>query len=471
MPLRTLRNATMTARLQVVVAWLLAPAADAFGGPPGTRLSQMRRSIRQSWSAARRAGRPRWLGWPLLGLLLLILGLALPWFAVPLQADRSPWSLPVVLAGAPSISGVSYGAVLAACLGLGLLAIMHSQGRPCTATAAVGAGVLVVSLTFLAATRTANWPLLQRLEDQTAQQTAIFGQFGYAVPGQEPSLMLLAPVTGTWALVGGALRLGWFSAAAGGLVLFGSGASSLAGWARQTRRRGMLLPALALLLVVGVLGRGAVAGYLAGQGAAASQAGDYQAARTSLAVARLLNPLLTRSTAYDLALGQVLLAAGDRSQPLALLADADARGAEGDTRGQVTELGQAVARDPANPVLLQQLDQASQVLALSDQDPGPLQALSDPTVADEYTEGRVLYALTDYPAALACFRRILTMTRDANVTSSAFTYIALSELKLGHADQARHDLLRAVSVDTGYNNTLARSLVAGLYVSTKSGDA
>jgi hypothetical protein len=462
----------MTARFQLAAGALLVSAAGAVSGALGPRLSQLGRGARQIWSADRRAGYRRWLSWSLVGLLLLILGLWLPWFAVPLQVDPTAWSLPVVLAGTPSIPWISYGAVLAACLGLGLLALMRSQGRPGAGTGAVGAGVLVVSLVFLVATRTADWPLLQRLEDQTAQQTAIFGQFGYAVPGQQPTLMLLVPVTGTWALVGGALRLGWFSTAIGGLVLFGSGASSLAGWVRQTRRRGKLLPALALLLVVGVLGRGAVASYLAGRGAAASQAGDYRMASASLSIARQLNPLLTSSSAYDLALGQVLRAdAGGRSQPLALLADADARGAGGDIPGQVTELRQALARDPANPILLQQLDQASQVLGLNDQDPGSLQALGDPTLADEYTEGRVFYTMGDYPAALTCLQRVLTMTRDDNVTSSAFTYMALSEIKLGQPDQARRDLLRAVSVDTRYNNTLARSLVAGLYIGTKSGAA
>ena len=461
----------MTARLQVAAASVLALTAGVVGGASGPGLSQLRRGIRHLWSAGWSADHRRWLDWPLLGLLLLVLGLAMPWFAVPLQADPSAWSLPVVLAGIPAVSWVSYGAILVACLGLGLLALIRSQGRPGAATAAVGAGVLVVSLVFLAATRTADWPLLQRLEDQTAQQTAIFGQFGYAVPGQQPTLMLLVPVTGTWALVGGALRLGWFATAVGGLVLFGSGASGLADWVRRTRRRWMLLPGLALLLVVGVLGRGAVASYLARQGAAASQAGAYRTARSSLSVARELNPLLTSSSAYDLALGQVLLAAGGHGQPLALLADADARGAGGDIPGQVTELRQAVARDPANPVLLQQLDQASQVLGLNAQHPGPLQALSDPTAADEYTEGRVFYALADYPAALTCFQRVLAMTGDANVTSSAFTYVALSELKLGQPDQARRDLLRAVSADTGYNNTLARSVVIGLYIGTKSGAA
>jgi tetratricopeptide (TPR) repeat protein len=411
-----------------------------------------------------------WLGWPALGLLLLILGLALPWFAIPLQPGRSAWSLPVVLAGMPAVSRISYGASLAACLCLGLLAAARSRGRAGAATAAVGAVALVSSLSFLVASSTADWPLQQLLANQTAEQAAIFSQFGYAVPGQQPSLMLAVPVTGNWALVAGALRLGWFCAAVGGLTLFSSGARDLAGLVRRFRWRGTLVSALAMLIVVGVLARGAVADYVAGQGTAAVRSGAYQAASASLADARQLNSLLASSTAYELALGQVLSGSGS-VQPLAMLADADARGAMGDTKGQVAELRQAERLDPANPVLREQLDQASQVLGLDDDTNGPLQRLSHPTVADMYTEGRVWYATSDYPAALACFQRVLTMTGDGNVLSSAYTYIALSQLKLGQGSQARVNLLRAVSVDTSYNNTLARSLLTGLYISTKSGDA
>lgn len=459
-----------TAEAPGAMATQLEYDTGTVGGPVRPGLGPPRRNVLRTWSSTRRAAHAPWLGWPLVGLLLLILGLALPWFAIPLQAQQSAWSLPVVLAGMPSVSWVSYGAVLAACLALGCLAMIRRRGRPCAATAAIGAGILVVMFTFLMATGTADWPLLQQLEDQTAQQAAIFGQFGYTVSVQQPSSMLLVPVTGTAALLAGALRLGWFTAAAGGLVLFGSGAPSLARWLRPAPRRWKLLPALGLLLLAGVLGRGAIASYLAGQGAAAARSGDYQAARSTLTVAQRLNPRLTSSTAYDLASGQVLLADGSE-QSLALLADANARGADGDVRGQVTELRKAVARDPANPVLVQQLDQASQFLGLTDRDPGPLQALGNPSVSDEYTEGRLLYGVADYTAALASFRRVLTMTGDTNVTSSAFTYIALSELKLGQANQARRDLLRAVSLDTPYDNTLARSLVAGLFVGTKTGSA
>ena len=444
----------------------------------GSIVPATRRTAGKIWSAASRAWLAvarsryrRYLGWPLLGLLLLIPGLLLPWLAIPLRPGRAAWSLPVVLAGIPAVSWVSYGAVLAACLAAGSLAAVRSRGRASAATAAVGAAVLVVSLGFLVASGTADWRLLQLLEDQTAEQAAIFNQFGYAVPGQTASLMLVGPVTGSWAVVAGALRLGWFCAAGGGLVLLASGAASLAAWARRTRRRAMLLPALAVLIVAGVLSRGVIAGYLAGQGAAGVQSGDYQAASASLADARQFNPLLSSSTAYELALGQVLIAEGQGGQPLALLADADARGIVGDSQGQVTELDQAVQLDPANPVIQQQLDQASQILGLIHENAGPLQALSDPTVADVYTEGRVRYAGADYPDALACFRQVLTMTGDGNVISSAYTYLALSELKLGLRDQARLDLLHAVSADASYNNTLARSLLSGLYISTKSGEA
>jgi hypothetical protein len=409
------------------------------------------------------------LGWSLAGLLMMILGAALPWFAIPLQGERTAWSLPVVLAGIPSASWFSYGAVLTVLCLLGLLAAARSRGRPGAETAAIGAATLVAAVTFLVVTGTANWPLFQQLQDQTAQQSTIFAQFGYRVPAQVPSLMLLIPVTGTWSLLAGALRLGWLCSAAGGFVLLASGASGFASWVLVSRRRWALL-ALGLL-IAGCVGRGAIAEYLAGQGTADAHAGDYQAASSDLAIASRLNPLLSGSLDYDLTLGQTLLANGRTSQPLALLADASARGAAGDLRGQVADLRQALALDPASPVLAQQLDLASQLLALTDLDPGPLQALSDPTPADEYTQGRIRYAAADYAEALTCFRQVLGMTGDANVTSSALTYIALSELKLGQTVQARRDLLRAVSVDTSYNNNLARSLVTGLYISTKTGAA
>ena len=454
------------ARVGDIEVPVLPTAPEVDGAPHESALRLMRGNVRQTRPKARHKGRPQWLDWPLLGVLLLILGLVLPWFAIPLQAQQSAWSLPVVLAGVRSFSWVSYGAVIAVCVGW--LALIRS-GRATAATALVGVVALVVSITFLVATGTANWTLLQRLEDQTAQQSAIFGQFGYTVPAQTPSLMLLVPVTGTQALVGGALRLGWFSTSLGGLVLFASGASRLADRVRRARMPGKVLTALAVLLMAGVLGRGVAASYLAGQGAADTRAGNYQAAGATLANAHRLDPLLTSSAAYNMALGQVQLAAGSRGQPLALLADAAARGAVGNIRGQVTELRQALAREPANPVLLQQLDQASQFLAVTDRDPGPVQLLTDPSVADEYTQGRVLYTVGDYSAALQSFRQVLTMTTDANVTSSALTYIALSEMKLGQTIQARRDLLRAVSVDAGYYNTLARSVLAGLYVATKSG--
>ena len=162
----------------------------------GSIVPATRRIAGKIWSAARRAwlaggrawlagGRSRyrpWLGWPLLGLLLLIPGLALPWLAIPLRPGRTAWTLPVVVAGIPAISRVSYGAVLAACLAAGLLAAARSRGRASAETAAVGATVLIISLGFLVASGTADWALLQLLEDQTSEQATIFSQFGYATP-------------------------------------------------------------------------------------------------------------------------------------------------------------------------------------------------------------------------------------------------------------------------------------------------
>jgi tetratricopeptide (TPR) repeat protein len=411
-----------------------------------------------------------WLHWPLLGWLLTALALVQPWLAIPLEADRSAVSLPLVLAGVPSDPRLSYGTAVAACLGLGLMATVSSRGRPSPGTAGLGLAVLVVCLTFVVATATGDWALQQHLRDQAADQTTIFQQLGYAVPTQEPSLMLGAPVAGDWSRLGGGLQLGWFCAAASGLTLLLSGASSLARWARRAGWQEALPVLVSLLVVVGLIGRGLAAGYMAERGGEAARAGDPQAARSSLAMARALDPSLAGSAQYELALGQVLLASGQRRHPLALLADAQSQGNGGNAGQQVAELKEAVSRDPKDRVLVQQLRQASRQLALADDDARPIRAFSRLTVADEYTEGRVLYDKAEYGSALVCFRRVLTLTREANVVSSAYTYISLSEMKLGQSGQARHDLLKAIDADTGYNNSLARSLAAGLYVANKTGD-
>jgi Tfp pilus assembly protein PilF len=63
--------------------------------------------------------------------------------------------------------------------------------------------------------------------------------------------------------------------------------------------------------------------------------------------------------------------------------------------------------------------------------------------------------------------RTLQLTSDPNVRSSAYTYISLCETAMGQHQQARQDLLTAISLDTEYNNALARTLATGLYVSRR----
>jgi hypothetical protein len=328
---------------------------------------------------------------------------------------------------------------------------------------------VLVSLTVVVAAGTPDRAPPQHLRDQAAEESSIFRQLGFGVQTQEPRLMLGAPVTGDWSRLGGWLRPGWFCGIAGGLTLLLSGGSGLASWAGRAPWRRMLPASVARLAVAGLVGRGVAAGCLAERGGQAAHAGDPRAARWSLALARTLNPSLADSAQYELALGQALLASGQHRHPLALLADAESQGAGGNVARQVAELKEAVTRDPGDPVLVQQLRQASRELALADRDAGPLRTLGRLTAADEYTEGRVLYDRADYAAALPCFRRVPTLTREADVVSAAYTYVSLSETKLGQSSQARHDLIRAVAADSGYNNALARSLAAGMYVADSTG--
>jgi Tfp pilus assembly protein PilF len=87
-------------------------------------------------------------------------------------------------------------------------------------------------------------------------------------------------------------------------------------------------------------------------------------------------------------------------------------------------------------------------------------------VAERYMLGRILYAAGDFAnARTQLVTAAAEAAADSNVASAAYTYVALCDIRLGDADSARQELLRAIHLDHEYLNSLARTLATGLYVS------
>ena len=120
-------------------------------------------------------------------------------------------------------------------------------------------------------------------------------------------------------------------------------------------------------------------------------------------------------------------------------------------------------------MIVQELISQARKAALIDNNRGLMQAIVSQRYGDlpaaHYALGRILYKGGDFDHAIDQFLRTIQLTNDPNVRSSAYTYVSLSETAMGRDSDARSHLLTAIALDTEYNNSLARSLAAGLYVS------
>lgn len=111
-------------------------------------------------------------------------------------------------------------------------------------------------------------------------------------------------------------------------------------------------------------------------------------------------------------------------------------------------------------VITSQAEQKHDEVALS-----WLQVLSyaDPTnIYSRYMMGRIDYDLGNYSASAAQMAQVIAQNHNADIQSSAYTYMALSDAGRGDYIDERLLLLQAVALDPAYWNNTAREELSGL---------
>lgn len=83
-------------------------------------------------------------------------------------------------------------------------------------------------------------------------------------------------------------------------------------------------------------------------------------------------------------------------------------------------------------------------------------------VYSRYTIGRIQYERHDYTGCMAQMARVIQLSPNADVQSSAYTYIAFSEAGMGDYVDERKNLFKAVELDPFYYNNTAREALSGL---------
>jgi hypothetical protein len=401
------------------------------------------------------------------GVVLVLGGVVMPWVRVPVGSALHATALPVV-AGPATVSGaVSYGAVTIVLLGIALVALVRSRGRSGAVSSLAGAGIAAMALLFVVYTVLGDAQLSQRLVRQQAEMDAIGAHFGYPIGGGGPNSLLLLPLTGTWHVVAASLRLGWLASVTGGVLLATGGGRGALRQVRAHPWRWAAAGSAATAAVLATLVPCIAANLLIDSGIAATRTGDHSTAADRLRLASRLDPRVSARADYEIALGESSLEAGDRTSALSLLAQAQVLESDHQEVSAATILRQALAVDPGNPVLVDNLGQVARDLIWSHADPRTMTLLLGQTYGDRpanhYAMGRYLYLHGDFDNAILQMDHVLALTTDSNVDSSALTYIALGEYHEGDTTDARRHILQAVAIDSQYNNDLARDLATGLY--------
>lgn len=365
---------------------------------------------------------------------------------------------------------ISYGSLTAVALVVAATLLVRGRGRATAALAVCGAVMMVLPVLFVLQSAISDFQLVQHINQQNAEMRSITSQLGYSIPRSGPTSVLLYPIGGSTRAIATDLRPGWVMSLLGGLLILAFGLTALVRGLGSDRRLRWGALATGVVLAI-LLGRGAFANYIATSAEQASQAGEYSRSTQLFDYAQRLNPLLRYNANFEFGQGRALGASGESSSPLALYAQAKALGTQGDTVNQLADLQQALQDQTAagNPVLVEEFISQARKSALITQNRGLMQAIVSQRYGDlpavHYALGRILYKGGDFDHAIGQFSRTLQLTNDPNVRSSAYTYISLSERAMGRTADARSHLLTAISLDTEFNNSLARSLAAGLYVS------
>jgi tetratricopeptide (TPR) repeat protein len=419
----------------------------------------------------------------------------LPWLRDPLGAVYSAWNLPIDVGWQLRTGWLNYGLLCTACaLYAALCAFAHGRSlnsrglfvwRPRLMAALCIAPVALFLLQYLCVDMAAN-TLLARHE---IQLLLIQQHFGYDAA---PQLIPLSSFALDSSTLWGRLQLLL------DLLSFGPLLPCLSTWiiidysqpyeavsvavtrkARGKRSGGAWLVAGIILFIL--LGRAPVAMACDDEAKALLSSGAYATALAWLDAARLFNPSFEQTAFYHIERGQALYFLSPEQQSddsRAYLAFTyHQMGDDLDAYQELLPIWQAGSADSWK------VDELSLIVEKLAESPRPLRnfSIADPrgdsaalswlpllaridstNVYSAYMLGRIQYDLRNYPACIRQLSRVISLSANIDIRSSAYTYIALSDNGLGEYAKARDLLFKAVALDPSYRNNTAREALSGL---------
>ncbi len=359
----------------------------------------------------------------------------------------------------PLVGHVTYGELVLVLTMTAAVSAIRARGRATNTTRACGWILVAAPLFFFLTTRLIGGEILFRLSTDSMQTQVVDRQI--------PQYHFLPPTNyfgftpdATTTLVLNGLRIGWLLAAVAGVLMAGR-------LVTPVRHRRSVLTAVAAVAVVVTWGVGA--GMLAraamSDGIAAAQGGRPVQAEDDFDRALTLNPQLRYNSQLATELGQVQADQGEQSALAWLAKGANPPATADGVAQQLLDYSQAASMAPRNPVI-----QNGFAVTLADDmigtevpdDPGAVSALEGMAFLS-FTYGHFAYEAGDDSATIRFMQQTLAHTKNSELLSLAYTYLGLSEERLGHLITFRRDIVNAVNLDTQNVNAMGREVAAGLY--------
>lgn len=449
---------------------------------------------RQFWFLNRGVGsRPKIL-FPVMGVCLMLVSSFSPWLVDPLFGSSSAWRLAVDIGWQVRTPFISYGVLC-------LLCALYTSCVVCAHEKTFRGSTLFVNK-YIVAALLCLLPVLiffvqylftdvvgaHVLSQHKIQMLLMQRHFGYS---SQADRITIDPFLFTDFTVLGRLQL-LIDQVSIGLLL-----PLIASWLLFECRRTMTLPlytpsasvaskygwVLGLGLLLILLGRGPVATICDFEGSQSLSSGNYTKALNWLDWAQTLNPSLLQVASFHIERGQALYflhpkEVSDESQVYL----ASVYRSQKDFIDSYQELLSVWQAHPTTPWVVSEMSITIEKLAeftrplnkapvtlRPDNDDSALIWIKLLTKVDstnlygQYVDGLIMYDLHNYSACTAQMAIILNTKPDADIHSSAITYIALSDIRVGKILEGRNLLFEALKFDPSYRNNTAREALSGLY--------
>ncbi len=448
----------------------------------------------QFWFLKRGAGSRTKIIFPVVSLCLMLISSLSPWLVDPLLGSSSAWGLSIDIGWQVRTSFFSYGILCLLCaLYTSIVAFAGEKTFRGSTLFADKYGVAAVLcllpiLLFLMQYLFTDVVGVHVLSQHKVQMLLIQRHFGYSGQADritiDPFLFTDATMLGRFQLLIDQASIGVLLPLIASWLLFECqrivSVPLYADSKNTTWKYGWLL-GLGLLLVL--VGRGPAATFCDFEGSQSLSSGNYAKALNWLDWAQALNPSLLQVASFHIERGQALyflhpkqvndeshvyLASVYRSQKDFIDSYQELLSmwqAHPTTPWVVSEMSITIERlaeftSPLNnaPVVLRPDNDDSALVWIK-----LLTKVDSTNLYGQYVDGLIMYDLHDYSSCTAQMTIVLNAKPNTDIHSSAITYIALSDIRVGKFREGRNLLFEALKFDPSYRNNTAREALSGLY--------